>query len=142
MECVLVWEFILLCRKQQAELAIIPASYICERELQVVVKERIDEVNRQCLMAEKLLKQAHMPMLHVRPTVNGNNLVFDGHFIVATLLHMTKNRIRALSYIMRSQISNEPLRQISAEWLHWEIDLLEKQVQYACTSPLDALNPV
>jgi hypothetical protein len=130
MECVLVWELILLSRRQQAETSLYPAFERCA--LGRLIMERMRVLICQKNQAEQLMAQSLLPLPKAQPDLAADKLIFTEPFVLAALLQGTAHRIGALSYIIRSPMLNQPLRRIATEWLRQETVLLEEQVKVSC----------
>jgi hypothetical protein len=128
MECILVWEFILLSRRQYAT---VTASKGHGTELKKLISKRAVTLRTQCSIAETIMHRAHMPVPSKSPVITKENLVYNDRFEVTSLLLITEKRIQSLAYIMRSQITNTGLRSVAKEWLKEEAALFEQFALYA-----------
>jgi hypothetical protein len=129
MESMLVWEFILLCHRQRAELGVLETG-LNDSAMHDLIRDRLDVIQGQCTLAEQLITQALLPLPKARSHVSGEKVAVREHFACAAVVRATVHRIGALSYIMKSQIVNQPLRRLAALWIGEEACLFSEQVLF------------
>lgn len=141
MECGLVWEYIILSRKQASELS----AYLTaarHKHVTQVVEERAVMVAAQTEALEAVIRRAHLPLPRAFSGFTRENLIFHDTLILAAIMRITQQRIHALSYIMRSMITNNPLRTLVGDWLGQEACVMALCVKTACQNEFCTSMPV
>lgn len=129
MEAALVWELILSSRKT---ITITHVAKNCARDttLKNILAGRLLSLQEQSDGLETVMKRAGFPTPYARPQDMEKMLFINDSLIEQETLKSVNQRIYALSYIIRSSLTNRPLRLLAAVFMAEEM----QQLQLLCNN--------
>lgn len=123
-EAAMVWEMLLVGYQQLLEIEV---QRKCSKE--TAIKEyaatRQEMLASQVKDIETLLIRAGMPLPTKKPAVGRLLLLPDDIKIIHRLFFSCQKRIDSFIFIIRSMVTNNPLRSVVTEFLHEELCQLE-----------------
>ena len=124
MEAALVWELILTSRKT---ITITHVAKNCARDLMLknILADRLSAIEKQAENLETVMKRAGFPSPYARPLDLEKMLFINDRMVEQEILGSLNQRICALAYIIRSSLTNRPLRLLAAVFMAEEMQQLQ-----------------
>ncbi|MDW7650151.1 MAG: hypothetical protein SCK29_02015 [Bacillota bacterium] len=140
METALVWELLLTGYKAAATLQT-AVKCVKNADLKDTLESELRQLNAQTDDLELTIRQVGLPVPLARPLHTEKILFIDDTMITGELLRTIHRRIGALGYVIRSAMTNRPLRLLAAAFLVDEMSQLQK-ICYSCKRPDKMFQPV